>query len=94
MGNHLDGVLWEGCRSDGLPNRLIEVIRFDVFFHGLSGSIQIDGPLGITGGELQSSIDHLLDICTAFDLGSVSAVLRDNGLLVRYVLDPVDVLGP
>ena len=90
----LDGFFREGCGAQGLPVCLIQGIGFNLFFHDFSRSNEVCGACRCTSCVLQCSSYHLLDILPAFEFGRETAVLADNLLLIGYVLNPMDVLGP
>lgn len=70
----------------------IEVVGFNFLLHCLAGANEVDGPTGLGRGETQSAVDELLDVPPPFDLGGVAAVLRHDRLLIRHILNPMDIL--
>jgi len=94
LGNLFDSTLGQSRGFDRTPMCLLQVIRLQVFLHRLSRTDQIHRALWIAHRERQRPIDHLLDILTRLDLPCVAAVLRHDLLLIRHVLDPMDVFGP
>lgn len=59
-------------------------------FKSLSRGCQVCRPFGVRRGNLNRSIDKLLDVVADPDFCCISAILSDNCSLIRYVLDPVN----
>lgn len=86
-------LLPQPSQLDRQPVALPQRVRRNLGLHDLARAAQVHRPLRIRRGKLQRAVDQLLDVGARLDLTGVAAVLRDNGLLARHVLHPVDVLG-
>ena len=74
------------------PTIPLELVRLNLFFHYLPCAGQIDWTHRLAGCKLQRSSNHLLDVFPGLHLRAISAVLRYDRLLIRHILDPMDVL--
>lgn len=73
---------------------LLKLVRLDVLLHYLPRPNQVGGPSGSARCELQRPSNHLFDVLAAFDFARIPAILTNDLLLIRHVLNPMDVFGP
>jgi hypothetical protein len=89
VGDLSDSLLWKSSWGNGLPISRVDGIGLNGLLHHFAGSHKIGRPLWVTGSQLNGTSNHLFDVFACLDLSSIPAVLRNNLLLIRYILNPV-----